>query len=136
MRLRTRYPRASSPACALGFCAEAQPLSCVAFTTRTPSPLPPQRTSSWQVVLRWAVQRGTVPLPRSSTPSRVAENFGLFDWVLSPAQMAALAALDATPNSGGRIMKGDHLVAAGGDWHDVWDEAFLAEWASKRAAAQ
>ena len=83
-----------------------------------------------QVVLRWAVQRGTVPLPRSSTPERVAENFGLFDWALSPAQMRALDALDATTGSVGRIMKGDHLIQEGGDWHDVWDEPFLARWAA------
>jgi len=87
-------------------------------------------------VLRWAVQRGTVPLPRSSTPTRVAENFGLFDWALSPEHVAALDALDATAGSGGRIMKGDHLVQAGGDWRDVWDEAFLAAWAAKRQQQQ
>jgi diketogulonate reductase-like aldo/keto reductase len=87
------------------------------------------------VVLRWAVQRGTVPLPRSSTPSRVAENFGLFSWSLSEPQMASLDELDATPHSAGRIMKGDHLVPEGGDWHDVWDEAWLAEWLAGRPAA-
>ena len=79
------------------------------------------------------MQRGTVPLPRSSTPTRVAENFGLFDWALSPEHVAAL---DATAGSGGRIMKGDHLVQAGGDWRDVWDEAFLAAWAAKRQQQQ
>jgi diketogulonate reductase-like aldo/keto reductase len=85
------------------------------------------------VVLRWAVQRGTVPLPRSSTPSRVTENFGLFGWALSTAQMASLDALDATAGSAGRIMKGDHLVQEGGDWHEVWDEAWLAEWLATAA---
>ena len=80
------------------------------------------------------MQRGTVPLPRSSTPARVAETFGLFSWALSGPQMAALDALDATAGSVGRIMKGDHLVHEGGDWHDVWDEAWLAAWAAGRTA--
>ena len=78
-----------------------------------------------QVVLRWAVQRGTVPLPRSTNPARVEENFGVFGWALSDAEMARLAALDASAGSVGRIMKGDHLVPKeGDDWREVWDEKF------------
>ena len=75
--------------------------SLAAATGRTPA----------QVVLRWAVQRGTVPLPRSTTPSRITENFaGVLDWVLTEGQMAALDGLDASDGSAGRIMRGDHLV--------------------------
>ena len=78
-----------------------------------------------QVVLRWAVQRGTVPLPRSTNPARVAENFDVFSWALSAGDMATLDGLDATPASKGRIMKGDHLVKSEGeDWRGVWDEGF------------
>jgi diketogulonate reductase-like aldo/keto reductase len=35
----------------------------------------PLGKSPTQVVLSWAVQRGTVVLPKSVTPSRVEENF-------------------------------------------------------------
>ena len=75
------------------------------------------------VVLKWAVQRGTCPLPRSVTPARLRENLAacVGDWVLTREQMRALDGLDATVGQKGRIMKGDHLVEAGGDWRAVWD---------------
>jgi methylglyoxal/glyoxal reductase len=43
-----------------------------------------------QVLLRWALQHGTVPLPKSSNPKRMAENLQIFDFTLSDAHMAAL----------------------------------------------
>ena len=47
-----------------------------------------------QVVLRWHVQRGDVVFPKSTTPSRIEENFGLFDFTLDDDAMKALSALD------------------------------------------
>jgi 2,5-diketo-D-gluconate reductase A len=47
-----------------------------------------------QVALRWHIQRGDVVFPKSVTPQRVNENFALFDFELSDADMAALTALD------------------------------------------
>jgi len=46
-----------------------------------------------QVVLRWSLQLGNVVLPRSVTPSRIAENLELFDFSLTEEDMAALAGL-------------------------------------------
>jgi diketogulonate reductase-like aldo/keto reductase len=40
------------------------------------------KTSS-QVMLSWAIQKGTVPLPRSSNPQHINENFDVFDFKLS-----------------------------------------------------
>ncbi|AEH38770.1 aldo/keto reductase [Halopiger xanaduensis] len=36
-----------------------------------------------QIVLRWAVDRDVVVLPRSTSPAHIEENFDLFDWELS-----------------------------------------------------
>ncbi|MDO5728020.1 MAG: aldo/keto reductase [Actinomycetaceae bacterium] len=47
-----------------------------------------------QVVLRWAVQHGIVPIAVSAKPERNAENLALDDFSLSDEQMALLDALD------------------------------------------
>ena len=47
-----------------------------------------------QAVLRWHVQRGDIVFPKSTTPSRMAENFAIFDFALTDAQVQAIAGLD------------------------------------------
>ncbi len=50
--------------------------------------------SAAQVVLRWLTQRGIVPLVKSANPRRMAENLDIFDFTLSPEELADIAALD------------------------------------------
>jgi diketogulonate reductase-like aldo/keto reductase len=47
-----------------------------------------------QVILRWHVQHGLVPLPRSVTPSRIAENLDVFTFELTPEDLTAIDGLD------------------------------------------
>jgi 2,5-diketo-D-gluconate reductase A len=47
-----------------------------------------------QVILRWLTQRGVVAIPKSVRPKRMAENFKVFDFELSPEDMQAIATLD------------------------------------------
>lgn len=47
-----------------------------------------------QVVLRWHIQRGDIVFPKSVTPSRIKENFELFDFELEPTDIDAINALD------------------------------------------
>ena len=46
-----------------------------------------------QVLLRWALQKGLVVLPKSTMPARIDSNAKLFDFALSAEDMAALDAL-------------------------------------------
>ncbi|MEK3716586.1 aldo/keto reductase [Paenibacillus sp. FSL R7-0333] len=47
-----------------------------------------------QVVLRWLVQRDIVVIPKSVRKERIVENFDVFDFELSPADLDQIAALD------------------------------------------
>jgi 2,5-diketo-D-gluconate reductase A len=47
-----------------------------------------------QIVLRWHLQLGNVVIPKSVTPSRVKENFEVFDFELAEDDMAGITAMD------------------------------------------
>ena len=47
-----------------------------------------------QIVLRWAVQRGTAVIPKSVKPERMAENAAVFDFALTEEEMASVSKLD------------------------------------------
>ena len=67
-----------------------------------------------QVALRWLIQQyGVVALTKTATQSRLAENFDIFDFVLSADEMKAIHLL-AKPD--GRIVNPQGLAP-------VWDEA-------------
>jgi Aldo/keto reductases, related to diketogulonate reductase len=53
-----------------------------------------------QVIIRWHIEKGFVVIPKSVTPSRIVENFNVFDFGLPAADIAELDALD---NSNARI---------------------------------
>ncbi len=47
-----------------------------------------------QVLLRFLTQKGIAVIPRSTQPAHIRENFALFDFALTDAEMAQLSALD------------------------------------------
>lgn len=52
-----------------------------------------------QVILRWHLQRGSIVIPKSVTPERIEENFDVFGFTLSEAEMGRISGLD-DPASG------------------------------------
>jgi diketogulonate reductase-like aldo/keto reductase len=66
--------------------------------------------SAAQVCLRWLVQQGVVVIPRTSRSERLEENFALFDFELSDAEMREIAGL---ARRGGRIVDWT--------WSPKWD---------------
>ncbi|MDT3329948.1 MULTISPECIES: aldo/keto reductase [Microbacterium] len=55
-----------------------------------------------QVVLRWHVQLGSTPIPKSADPARQAENADVFEFSLTDDEIAAISALER-----GRLWDGD-----------------------------
>jgi diketogulonate reductase-like aldo/keto reductase len=70
--------------------------------------------SAAQVMLRWGVQKGRSVIPKSTKPSRIAENLNVFDFELSVDEMIAIDALD-TGRRGGPEPEAITLEAFGRD---------------------
>ena len=57
-----------------------------------------------QVILRWQVQLGAIPIPKSATPERQRQNLDVFGFVLTDDEVAAITGL-GRPD--GRLFGGD-----------------------------
>ena len=53
-----------------------------------------------QIVLRWNIDKGVVVLPKSVTPSRIKENFEVFDFKLNSEDIARIDALNQNIRTG------------------------------------
>lgn len=53
-----------------------------------------------QVILRWHLQQGRVVIPKSVTPSRIAENLAVFDFELDAADLLRIDALNTDARIG------------------------------------
>ena len=47
-----------------------------------------------QIILRWLVQRGIVPVVKSANPIRMKENLDIFDFILSEEEMKQITSMD------------------------------------------
>ena len=60
----------------------------------------PVRQDAGPVVLRWHIQHGLSPIPKSVRPQRIAENIAIFNFTLAPAEIAAIDTLDTGVRAG------------------------------------
>jgi diketogulonate reductase-like aldo/keto reductase len=51
--------------------------------------------SAAQISLRYLIERGLIPIPRTATPAHLKENLDVFDFKLTGPEMAELKALNA-----------------------------------------
>ena len=58
------------------------------------------RKTPAQVMLRWHLQQGRSAIPKSTNSKRIAENFDVFDFELTGAQLAAIDGLDTGRRGG------------------------------------
>jgi len=63
-----------------------------------------------QICLRWCVQHGSVPLPKSADSGRIRQNFDIFDFELTGEDMAVI---DTMPFSGGAGYDPDTITVYG-----------------------
>jgi diketogulonate reductase-like aldo/keto reductase len=56
-----------------------------------------------QLLIRWNLQHGTVPIPKANQPEHLRENIDVFDFEISGADMAALDRLNERYSSLGRL---------------------------------
>jgi 2,5-diketo-D-gluconate reductase B len=61
--------------------------------------------SSSQIALRYLVQQGIIPIPRTANPDHLAANLAVFDFALSDAEMAELGKLERPD---GRVVNPPH----------------------------
>lgn len=59
--------------------------------------------SSAQVVLRWDLQRGVIPLPKSVHSTRIMQNIHVFDFELDESEMQLISSLDTGKRNGAEI---------------------------------
>lgn len=78
------------------------------------------QASPAQVLISWALHRGTAVIPKSVTPARLAQNLAAADLALSPDDMVEIAAL----NRDRRYVSGAFWVVEGGPYTlaNLWDE--------------
>ncbi len=76
--------------------------------------------SSAQVLLAWALQRGTLVIPKSVTPARIKQNLDAVAVKLSEQDMEDIAALDRHR----RYVSGNFWIFEGGPYtmENIWDE--------------
>ena len=74
-----------------------------------------------QVLIKWALQRGVVSIPKSVTPHRIDENFAVWHWHLSDLSMLSITALKQNP---WRYVTGEKWFKPKQTAQEFWDDEY------------
>ena len=77
--------------------------------------------STGQVLIRWALQRGTVVIPKSTNPARIEQNLAVLDWEIPAEEFKQLSSLEHQQ----RYMDGSFFTGPDKPFkttNDLWDE--------------
>jgi len=74
-----------------------------------------------QVLVRWLMQKGVVPIPKSVTPSRITENFDMWTWGLPSHAVSQISSLKTSP---WRYVSGSKWVKPGQTLQEFWDDEY------------
>jgi 2,5-diketo-D-gluconate reductase A len=91
-----------------------------------------------QIVIRWHLDSGLVVIPKSVTPSRIAENFNVWDFRLDKDELGEMAKLDQNKRLGRiRISSADNVKRPdGADADPACDSPFTGRKAQRHRAIQ
>lgn len=64
------------------------------FSDKTKAIADKYKKTPAQIVLRYMIEIGTIPIPKSSNPKRISENFDVFDFKLAPEDIAVMETFD------------------------------------------
>ena len=73
--------------------------------------------TSAQIMIRWAIQRGTICIPKSTNPGRIEANSQIFDFELTEEEMNEIRSMDKRH----RYCNGFIFLPSPATWKDVWD---------------
>lgn len=79
--------------------------------------------SPGQVLIRWAIQRGTIAIPKSANPERIKQNFDVLDWEIPEQCMKKLNSIEFQK----RFVSGSGFVGQKKPYKsisDLWDGEF------------
>ncbi len=76
-----------------------------------------------QVLIGWAIRRGTTVIPKTVSPARLEENLKGLEVAerLTEEDMVRLGTLD-THDGSGRLNKGGSFLQEGQTWQSMWEE--------------
>jgi D-xylose reductase len=70
-----------------------------------------------QIALRWAIQRGTIVMPKSERVERLKENMQIFDFRLTPDEMVQVSQLNKNQRNLDVSLRTKHC----GGWSPIFD---------------